>query len=359
MTIKNIFQIIFCLILFSCTSKLSEDLGEVIIYDSDNVHFFSKIVDSVDFIPLKINNLSLDDFSEVYKTKESIFVVDKTLKKSVYYFDAKGQFMNLIGSSGRAYNEYLELSDFMLSGDSLLIFDSKNRKVFFYGMDGRLLRKDTLINNFQKARRIKNDYILYLGDCNADSKYKLFMEKSDDKFLKSNSNVMHFTELFPVFCSHGDSVYVRETLSNKIRLLYDNKISTLYTFDFGNYSIPDEFYTQSSAHESMEILLNQDYTYQKQFCIASRFALIENIMNRQDGVRAVYAILNRFNDKWLWVNQVLEQENDPFSGTFKFIDEEGYFYFLLDKVKQNALAEYGINIDGYEYGLLKCKLKID
>ena len=226
MTIKNIFQIIFCLILFSCTSKLSEDLGEVIIYDSDNVHFFSKIVDSVDFIPLKINNLSLDDFSEVYKTKESIFVVDKTLKKTVYYFDAKGQFMNLIGSSGRAYNEYLELSDFMLSGDSLLIFDSKNRKVFFYGMDGRLLRKDTLINNFQKARRIKNDYILYLGDCNADSKYKLFMEKSDDKFLKSNSNVMHFTELFPVFCSHGDSVYVRETLSNKIRLLYDNKIST-------------------------------------------------------------------------------------------------------------------------------------
>ena len=31
MTIKNIFQIIFCLILFSCTSKLSEDLGEAMV----------------------------------------------------------------------------------------------------------------------------------------------------------------------------------------------------------------------------------------------------------------------------------------------------------------------------------------
>lgn len=358
--IKSILPIIvLCLMLFSCKSRLPEDVGEVVVYDPGNVHLFKEIIDSIDFIPLKINDLSLDDFAEVYITKESIFVVDKTLKKTVYYFDAKGQFMNLIGCSGRAYNEYLALSDFMLSGDSLLIFDSQNKKVFFYGMDGRLLRKDNLINNFQKARRIKNDYILYLGDCNGTSKYKLFMDRSDDKFLKSNNNVTHFTELFSVFCSYNDSVYVRETLSNKIRLVHNNRISTLYTFDFGNYSIPDEFYTQSSADKSIELLMNQDYTYQNQFCITPQFVLIENTMNRQEGIRSVYAILNKFNDKWLWVNQVLRQENDPFSGTFKFIDEEGYFYFLLDKVKQNALAEYGVNINGYEYGLLKCKLKMD
>lgn len=43
MTIKNIFQIIFCLILFSCTSKLSEDLGEVIIMILIMYIFFQKL----------------------------------------------------------------------------------------------------------------------------------------------------------------------------------------------------------------------------------------------------------------------------------------------------------------------------
>lgn len=359
MIMKNILLVIICLILYSCNSKSSEDLGEVIVYDPQNVHYFKEITDSVDFIPLQIKDLALDDFSEVFTHEESIFVVDKTLKKIIYYFDRTGRYMNSIGSTGRAYNEYLDLSDFMLYGDSVLVFDSKTQKIFFYGMDGHLLRRDNLINRFQKAHRVENDYILYLGDCNGSLKYKLFMDRSDDKFLESNDNVTYFKEIFPVFCSHDDSVYVRETLSNKIRLIHDNKITTLYTFDFGSYNIPDEFYTQSSVHKSTEVLMNSDYTYQNQFCITNQFSLIENVINKQDGSHFVYAILDKSNHKWIWVNEASQQENDPFSGTFKFIDKEGYFYFLLNKSKQNALAEYKIDFGEYEYGLLKCKLRIN
>lgn len=356
---KNVLLVIICFMLFSCNSRSLDDLGEVIVYNSQEAHSFKEIVDSVDFIPLKVEDLALDDFSEIFLNDESIFVADKTLKKTIYYFDQTGRYMNLIGCAGRAYNEYLDLSDFMVSGDTILVFDSKTQKIFFYGKNGELLRKDNLKNNFQKVHRVGNDYILYLGDCNGHLEYKLFMDRSDTKFLKSNNNVIHFTELFPVFCSHDDSVYVRETLSNKIRVIHDNRISTLYTFDFGSYNIPDEFYTQSSARKSSEVLMNHDYTYQKQFCMTKQFSLIENMMNRQDGTQLIYAILDKSNHKWTWVNQDPRQGNDPFTGTFKFIDENGYFYFLLDKVKQNALAEYGISASEYEYGLLKCKLKLN
>ncbi len=75
-------------------------------------------------------------------------------------------------------------------------------------------------------------------------------------------------------------------------------------------------------------------------------------------MESVYAILDKSSREWIWVKQSLGEEEDLFSGTFTFVDEAGSFYFLLDKEKQHALHEYGIQGGNGEYGLLKCRLKI-
>lgn len=345
--------------MFSCSSKDNmEDSGEIITYDSQHSYDFKDIMDVVDFIPLKLEDLALDGFSEIFLNDSSIFVVDKTLQKTIYHFDKTGGYINSIGTIGRAYNEYLDLSDVVFTENSVLVFDSKNQRVLFYGVDGKLQKKDVLKRRFQKAHPVGDDYILYLGHCNGYEKWRLFNNKHEGNFLKSNNDITHFSELFPVFCSYNDSIYVRETLSNQIYLVCHNQIMTLYTFDFGENNIPAEFYTQSSARESTEVLLKSEYTYQRQFCITKQYALIENVINKRDGALFVYAILNKSSQKWIWVNQSALQNTSPFSETFKFIDEQGYFYFLLDGEKQNELGKSNAVIGNYEYGLLKCKLKV-
>lgn len=335
-----------------------KDSGEIIVYDTQNSYAFKDVMDVVDFIPLKLENLALDGFAEVFLNDSSIFVVDKTLRKTIYHFDKAGEYIKSIGSVGRAYNEYLDLSDVVFTGNSVLVFDSKNQQVLFYGMNGELQKKDTLGKRFQKACPVGNDYILYLGDCNGSQKWKLCMNKSADGFWESNNNVTYFSELFPVFCKSNDSVYIRETLSNRIYLLDHNQIILLYTFDFGDNNIPAEFYTQTSVRESTEVLLKSEYTYQRQFCITKQYVLIENVINKREGALFVYAILNKSNQKWTWVNQSALQNTSPFLETFKFIDEQGYFYFLLDNVKRSELGKDCCSTENYEYGLLKCRLNV-
>ena len=182
---------------------------------------------------------------------------------------------------------------------------------------------------------------------------KLFMEKSDNEYLKSNDNVIHFSELFSVFCNCNDSIYVRETLSNCIYLLYNGQLVKLYTFDFGSNNIPEEFYTQSSVDNSMEILSKSEYTYQRQFCFSENYCLVENVINKWNGALSVYAILDKSNHNWIWVNE--SDKESSFYQTFKFIDDEDFFYFLLDDVKREKFK--GTDFVKFEYGLLKCRLK--
>ena len=354
-------SLLFCAISYvgymgyeSVTMSDVGEVGEIIVYDSQKAYSFKDIMDVVDFVPLKLNGLMLDDFSEVVVKDSSIFVVDKTLKKTIYHFNKTGKYINTIGTVGRAYNEYLELSDFTVSDNSVLVFDSQNRQALHYALDGTLQKKDMLQKEFEKAYLLDDDYILYLGDCNGNRKWKLFMEKSDNEYLKSNDDVIHFSELFSVFCNCNDSIYVRETLSNSIYLLYNERLVKLYTFDFGFNNIPEEFCKQSSVDNSMEILSKSEYTYQRQFCFSEDYCLVENVINKWNGALSVYAILDKSNHDWVWVKE-LDRESS-FYQTFKFIDDEGFFYFLLDDVK---LEKSNVtDFMNFGYGLLKCRLKV-
>lgn len=146
---KCIGFMVILLLIFACRSKSFEEGCEVVVYDPLRACSFEEIMDLVDFIPLEAEDLMLDGLAEIYMDEESIFVIDKTLRKTIYHFDRAGKYRNQIGSTGRAGHEYLDLSDFMFSGDSVLVFDAQTQKVF----------------------KITTPYLFDFGECNIPDEF--------------------------------------------------------------------------------------------------------------------------------------------------------------------------------------------
>jgi hypothetical protein len=101
----------------------------------------------------------------------AIFILDDT-RKILLKFDAIGKYLGQIGSIGRGQGEYLQLADFQVSRDTILLWDYRQKKMAFYTLDGSFIKEQVTNDYFLSFAKLDNDYWAYTAGINEEGSGK-------------------------------------------------------------------------------------------------------------------------------------------------------------------------------------------
>ena len=134
------------LFLFICASCIGSKNGILeqnktfdIIIDpdrfTDDLDLSCILTDSIEIIKLETSDECLiGEIKKVSFTDQFIFVSDPYVSQKIFMFDKNGKFVKSIGSQGGGPGEYNTISNFTITGDSLLIQDYNLHKYLVYSI---------------------------------------------------------------------------------------------------------------------------------------------------------------------------------------------------------------------------------
>ena len=177
---------------------------------------------------------------------QHIYILDRTIAKSLYVFDMEGRFVRQIGGVGQGPGEYLQPFDFTIDKDNntVYILDGRSQRINKYDLaSGRFLHA------INPDRNVRSDQIEYVeGKLYADAH---FYNHSDDNYLlrvinestgveeSRYLNVMEYykgisnnaTQIFSVKAfyvqENGNAVFVQPYMDHVIQITRDSIYSLI------------------------------------------------------------------------------------------------------------------------------------
>ena len=198
--LKKTYCLIISLFLIACSSSTKEnpdvfsrlttlnDKKDFFVVDIDsarkeNILYLSDYFKDVRAIKLEDNEKALiGTISKLIVFDEHLFVLDKSVSKSLFVFNKEGLFIRKFGSVGGGPEEYIKLSDFTIDTDKKIFYllDPHTQKINSY---------DIASGKFINSVRIKNDYVrsyhiqFVAGKLYADAYFPM---ESENNFLLRN-----------------------------------------------------------------------------------------------------------------------------------------------------------------------------
>lgn len=163
-----IFVFIFAsLVLNSCSTNpngKNEESLQVTGYDADiPMDSLRNRLEGISIVQLESqDDYMLEAIDKIVMDDSVIYVSDK---KALYSFDLSGKFIRKFGERGKAENEYINLSTFMIDPEgNILIVDSYTGKTITFSPDGKYMRCDKYrpeqLKYVQNGRFIDDGYML-------------------------------------------------------------------------------------------------------------------------------------------------------------------------------------------------------
>ena len=122
----------------------------------------SDFVDSYKTLPLETTKDNLiGNINKVQIVDTCIYVLDKE-QATIFVFNTEGKYLNKICRQGRAPEEYLGLSDFMVYNADVYCLSHANQKIFVYNMQGDWERTIALDDGYERFY-IQDDNTFYDG----------------------------------------------------------------------------------------------------------------------------------------------------------------------------------------------------
>ena len=215
---KELWISLFVLIIFSscyqnkrgveCYKK-TENLLNITVKDQRNEVNIGEYLDSVDILPLKMNKGDyLYAIDKLIITKNRIHILD-IKQNSVYSFTKEGDFINKVSKLGRGSEEYPNISDFSIDGDTVIIF---NRDVVYrYDVSGKYYGKVKLNFVANKMECINGNYAFYRGYNTSFKDYEYYYnlivtDKNGDIVSKNFPYTKDAMGIGSVFCRNGEKI---------------------------------------------------------------------------------------------------------------------------------------------------------
>lgn len=150
-------SILFLFGLFSCRQTAEnrelqikpDTVQDALLSDFLSNHYFIKIQDSI----------LLGNISKICLKKDEVYISDGF---SLFILDKSGNLIKKMNKVGRAQDEYLELSDFVIIGDCIVVLDGEQQKVLMYSSSGQFIRSHTAAN-YISSFGVLNDSVLVLN----------------------------------------------------------------------------------------------------------------------------------------------------------------------------------------------------
>lgn len=98
--------------------------------------FCSYFLSSYYFIKIQDSTL-LGNISKICLKNDQVYIADGF---SLFILDKSGNLIKKLNKVGRAQGEYLEISDFAIVGECIVILDGEQKKVLMYSLSGQFIR---------------------------------------------------------------------------------------------------------------------------------------------------------------------------------------------------------------------------
>lgn len=328
---KRSFYTFLLLLLFSC--RQPSDTTEVVKFLMPTQEGLTNFLDKVRHIRLiPLNDSSLTYFGndpDIFYDKQEFYVADKNGNGKVYRINDNGNLISIIGEKGRGPNEYLDIKNIQVEGDTVYIFSSPNITISKFLTDGSFISKNTIDINAQQAIVQDAKLIAYAGfGMEVPYRYIILNNQKIKYLLKSKEKVMSFSENTNVFYKNNKDLFAREAYSNIIYRYADDFIPYL-TFDFGKYNIPDDFFAFGDSFVASEFLFKREYALTRKYFESDYMRVLETLVSTKNGPMFTYGFNMKNDDhQWIWFSMG-DVRKSAFVNSLKEISENR-LYFLLD-----------------------------
>ncbi|MFD2034791.1 6-bladed beta-propeller [Belliella marina] len=270
-------NILIAILVFSCNStEITESMVETktfVLDPTDNNKIpISEVIEEVIFLPLETTNESLiGDIRSIKYFNNKYFIHDY---EKVLCFNEDGTFHSKLGSFGSGPDQYSSCDQFIIDevNGYLMINSQRTRmELLMYNSTLQFLSKRKYSDPLESIIPIDGKgFCFYLGNRNSESN-KHYVKTFDydfnvqNNYIEKSFTIDHsITSPFYSSYSYQNKAYVYPMFENVIYEVDMEGYVPKYRFDFGNYTITEEFLKsieRLSLRDQLLALKESKYVY--------------------------------------------------------------------------------------------------
>ena len=248
---KYLYLLVFAS-LFSCDTTKQEDASSNIYIDVDHadatrlLDISSLFLPDAEFIGLETSEDILISFIKKMRIEENAIYISDIHDQGILVFDNQGKFIRSIGRKGLGPEEYSEMGDFIVSGDSIFIQDRFKDKILIYNTDGRYLSR-IMLKDFDFVEFYKTDDTLCFFTNNKSSEFGNYniitynlKNQEYNCYAPFEPDNFNFWRLGSLFSTYNDEKFLILAGDHTIYHVKDYDMLPKWTVHFSKDEIPDE-----------------------------------------------------------------------------------------------------------------------
>jgi hypothetical protein len=285
----------FCITLFfSCTEKKE---GTLILADIDEYADQLLVTKAVPLASTSSNLLG--NYLSAKYNQDQIWIVDKSNMDAIHGFNWEGESIGYVAERGEAPNQIYNFKDFLLQDDQLVVMSNLGDEVVVYefGFDNSIKSKVQLpFNSFTFEENGQDGYWLYSGYNKVAGDYRLRSVSKEGELLKSELPNDFNEEMLPLgeaafFKGNGETLF-KESFKPEVFTLTSNGPKLKYIFDFGDLTVPAEFWTME-ALPGFEMIDRKGFANIEFIAESSAYAVFDLFIQKEGESRKEIVIHNK------------------------------------------------------------------
>ena len=325
---KKILYISFIALLLSCSTNKGEGVIEVkALFPEAGTNLISwlDIFQDVEMIALAGEQLPMfGTYCKFIAHNNSYYIIEYGTSQKIHRFDKSGRYLNSIGTQGRGPEEYTFIQDVTMDDHGNIAVSSfYEDDLVIYSPDGTFIGKREL--PFPARYFSHNGFNYHFVGLLSGQGYQLYVTDKDGQsvgeFLPQPQSAPLSFPPNTTFSLYDNTVNFCPAEGNEIYQLKDGKMEVKYRFDFGSYSITDEYY-RKTMDELVASLSSNPVVYKYEFFESKHCAVLMTVIQGDINMDPIggYGVLDKKKDTWRWFNW---KDDSIF---LVYIDDE-YAYF--------------------------------
>ena len=322
---KN-FYILLCLLILSCTKNKEVIVVQYI--DSSGAELLSSsIFETVEIATLHGEDAPLFGSWCNMAVKNDTYYVEDAPSGKIHLFDATGKYLNSVGERGNGPGEYQYINDMIIedNGD-ISVYSCQQGALFTYSPQGSFLGSTEYAHKSGNFNRANGFNYHYFGP-GSGLPYQLYITNSQNQPIDSCiTSYMVVNNDFAPFSSSGDALILCPYYGGDVYRLIDGKVQTAYTFDFGKYNIPTDYYHFGDIYEAFDFLMPKTFAAKNRFFENQKYAVLQAGVANMESLwaRYIYGLLEKSTSTWSW----FYMDEDDFMNDFclKYMDDSHLFF---------------------------------
>ena len=294
-TAYYLISLIFC----ACAENKTENDVDSMYIDINSAKGFisgEAIMDTTNsaIIPLESDKVTIGYIEDCKIRDNNIYIVDGG-RRELHVFEINGKYLGTLSHSGKAENEYIEISDFYVTESNIYILDNPSRKILLYnnkyGFVSAIKIHDYWANNLFVIDR--NIFLVNEGSDCKYGKYHIFKinERGEmiDKYIPFDYNPGLVCE--NPFAAQGDTIWYCQRDKNTVYKITDNGCDEYLRIDFGQHALPEKYKKMDAkalANEKIDksfslgiqsIKVSDNYIFMSFYCKGQQYLAIYDVRN--------------------------------------------------------------------------------